>query len=93
MRGKRLSLHFANKVYDILVEHAGASDSMRNSFVFSHTDDDDNKLCWEWRFQGHFGFGGKYWSERNSINYYNEDRTKKLDKLQDKVNKLLSEIK
>ena len=81
MRGKRLSLIRANEVYDVLVEHAGAPESLRNNFVYSHTDDDDNKLCWEFRFQGFFGFGGKYWSERNSINYYSEDRTKKLDKL------------
>ena len=91
MHGKRLSLIFANMVYDILVEHGGASDSMRNSFVFAHTDDEHP--CWEYRFQGHFGFGGKYWSERNTINYYPEDHTKKLDKLEVKINKLLGEIK
>jgi len=93
MMGKRLSLFFANQVYDILVQHAGAPESLRNSFIYSHTEDDDNKLCWEFRFQGHFGFGGKYWSERNAITYYPEDHTKKLDKLEAKVNKLLGELK
>ncbi len=93
MRGKRLSLFFANEVYNILVEHAGASESMRNNFVYVHTDDKDENLCWEYRFCGKFGFGGKYWSQRNAISYYPEDRTKKLDKLELKVNKLLGEIK
>ena len=93
MRGKRLSSCFANNVYDILVEHAGANESMRNDFIFSHTDDDDNRLCWEYRFQGKFGFGGKWWSETNKVTYYAEDRTKRLDKLEAKVNKLLSELK
>lgn len=93
MRGKRLSLIRANEVYDILVAYAGASESMRNNFVFVHTDDEDQNLCWEYRFQGLFGFGGKYWSERNVISYYLEDRTKKLNKLLEKVNKLLGELK
>jgi hypothetical protein len=93
MRGKRLSLITANMVYDILVTHAGAPESLRNNFVFVHTDDEDQNLCWEFRFQGLFGFGGKYRSLTNKIDYYSEDHTKKLDKLEAKVNKLLGELK
>ena len=93
MRGKRLSLIRANEVYDILVAHAGASESMRNNFVFVHTDDEDQNLCWEYRFCGKFGFGGKYWSQHNAVNYYAEDHTKRLDKLEVKINKLLGELK
>lgn len=91
MNGKRLSPEFANKVYNILVEHAGAYEDMRQHFVYVHCE--DKYLCGEFRFQGLFGFGGKYRSERNTIDYYSENHTKKLDKLQDKVNKLLGEIK
>lgn len=91
MHGKRLLPEFSNKVYDILVEHGGAPESMRGNFVFSHHEDEFP--CWEYRFQGHFGFGGKYWSERNAITYYEENHTKKLDKLEAKINKLLGEIK
>jgi len=89
--GKKLSHCKANAVYDILVAHAGAHENNRLSFVYSHCEDE--YPCNEFRFGGFFGFGGKYWSERNTINYYNEDRTKKLDKLEAKVNKLLGEIK
>jgi hypothetical protein len=92
MNGKRLTAEFANKVYDILVKEGGACESMRDNFIVCHNP--SNKfLCWEYRFQGLFGFGGKYWSERNAINYYQEDQTKKLDKLEAKVNKLLAGIK
>lgn len=91
MHGKILSDEFANKVYNILVKHGGANEEMRLNFVICH--EDVIHPCWEYRFQGHFGFGGKYWSERNAINYYAEDRTKKLDKLETKINKLLGEIK
>lgn len=91
MSGKLLSPEFTNKVYDILVCYAGANESMRDNFFYSHTD--PKNICWEYRFQGLFGFGGKYWSDRNMVSYYPEDHTKKLDKLQEKVNKLLGEIK
>jgi hypothetical protein len=92
MNGKRLTEEFANKVYDILIKEGGATDHqwVRDMFVQSHT---SKEPCWEYRFQGHFGFGGKYWSEQNAITYYQEDHTKKLDKLEVKVNKLLKEIK
>lgn len=91
MSGKLLSVEFANKVYNILVLHAGANESMRDNFVYAHTD--VKEPCWEYRFQGAFGFGGKYWSDRNEVSYYPEDWTKTLNKLQTRVNKLLGEIK
>ncbi len=50
-----------DKVYDVLVNCAGApnSESSRNHFI----------SCWkhdwsEWRFGGSLGFGGKIWRER-----------------------------
>jgi len=81
----------ANAVYDILVVEAGAHENNRLCFVYSHCEDE--YPCDEFRFGGHFGFGGKYWSKRNAISYYQENHTKKLDKLEAKVNILLSEIK
>ena len=107
MKAKWLTEEFANKVYDILVKEAGASAYDRYMFIFNHTGifiapkgmtgmmivSQFPTLCEEWRFQGKFGFGGKYWSKTNKITYYPENHTKKLDKLQVKVNKLLGEIK
>jgi hypothetical protein len=91
MPGKRLSFDFANMVYDILVLYAGAYEQNRTHFIYVICE--DKQPCSEFRFQGLFGFGGKYWSERNAISYYSEDRTKKLDKLEAKINILLGEIK
>jgi hypothetical protein len=90
MSGKKISHCFANKVYDILIAEAGAHENNRQSFVYSHCEDE--YPCTEFRFGGSFGFGGKYWSGRNAISYYQENHTKKLDKVEAKVNKLLSEI-
>lgn len=81
----------ANKVYDILVELGGAREDERDSFIYSHC---RNKYCCEeWRFSGHFGFGGKYRSERNSIDFYNEDTTNERIKLQEKINNELNKIR
>ena len=91
MSGRKLSHCFAAKVYDILVAEAGATADMKEHFLYVMCE--DKYPCSEFRFCGHFGFGGKYWSDRNAITYYQENHTKKLDKLEAKVNKLLGEIK
>lgn len=46
----------ANKVYDILVEHAGAYEGDRNDFVYHQT----HAFHYEYRFMGALGFGGKF---------------------------------
>lgn len=48
----------ANAVYDVLVEHAGASEDGRDDFVFLQTEEVVN----EYRFMGRLGFGGKFWN-------------------------------
>jgi hypothetical protein len=87
----------ANKIYDILVEHAGASESMRQTFVYDHTNPKLKRFLrvTEWRFQGKLGFGGKLWIDGNRIyiDCYQEDEDKeKLDIIK-KVNELLKEFK
>lgn len=54
-----------NKVYDILVQHAGACDDafMRQGFVSSWLEGG----WFEWRFGGSLGHGGKIWRERICI--------------------------
>lgn len=90
MSGKTLTPEFANLVYTVLVIYGGASESMRDNFIYAHTD--QKEPCWEYRFGGHFGFGGKYWSDRNAISYYPEDHTKKLDKLAKDINDKLEAL-
>jgi len=75
----------ADVVYDILVTHAGAPESMRDNFVH----------YWgtpEYRFGGLFGFGGKFWYSNFTVNCYSEDLTPGRQILIDEVNRLLGEI-
>ncbi len=84
---------FFNKVYDILVNLAGAQENERNSFIHSHLTENAIKnygICQEWRFCGHFGFGGKYRSGRNQIDYYRENETPRLEALLKEVNDALN---
>jgi hypothetical protein len=80
----------ANSVYDLLVELAGANESDRQDFVYNHCSGENG--CSEWRFCGHFGFGGKYRSQRNIISYYIEDTTDSREALKKDINNRLSEI-
>jgi hypothetical protein len=58
-----LTVAQANAVYDILVEHAGASEEGRESFVFLQTD----QHVEEYRFIGGLGFGGKFRRLRSGL--------------------------
>lgn len=90
-----------NKVYDTLVEFAGASkhESSRNHFV----------SCWftldwaEWRFCGKLGFGGKLWREKRGfygeghvpnlrVSCYSEHDTEKTEKIVIDTNNALLKI-
>ena len=87
---------YFNKVYDILVNLGGAGEYNRESFINNHTSSIDlpnDAPCTEWRFMGHLGFGGKYWSERNEVNCYREDETPEREVLIDKINMALGELK
>ena len=79
----------ANKVYDILVNIGGADEKMRDSFLYYHTEESD---CTEWRFCGKLGFGGKYRSEYNSVDCYQEDETKERLKIIEEINNKLKDV-
>jgi len=80
---------FYGKVYDTLIEVGGAPLAEKESFVDAHV----KGQCCEWRFRGKFGFGGKYWQERNKINCYPEAETPERLKLIQEINKKLAVIK
>lgn len=79
-----------NKIYDLLVLFGGASETYRQSFVYEHLDSE--YPCREWRFCGHLGFGGKYWSETNTVSFYSEDETALHKEIVVKLNTELSKI-
>lgn len=61
----------ANAVFDVLVEHAGASEYGRDEFVQLHVEG----RCDEFRFIGSLGFGGKFWRRDWRVSCYREDVT------------------
>lgn len=82
--------NFYDRVYDVLVEHAGASEGTRNSFVHNHT---PPETCLEWRFIGDLGFGGKYRNGKNVVTCYQEDETPERLAIIVKTNAALAALK
>lgn len=86
----------ASEVFDILVEHAGASERHRRAFV--HAQVHDEYPCLEYRFQGALGFGGKFWRNPSFnhqgwyVNCYREDETKEWRKIIERTNAALAEV-
>jgi len=83
-----ISAAFANKVFDVLVEHASVNPSLRDNFVYIHTHED----CREYRVQGALGFGGKYRARKNTVDCYPEDETAARRETIQIVNALLAQI-
>lgn len=81
------------KVWDILVEHAGASRDPLDKvyFVQAHL---SRPLCTEFRFCGTLGFGGKFrrYDGDLYVTCYPEDETPERRATIEKVNGLLREL-
>lgn len=90
-----------DRAYSILVEHAGAPESMRGAFVRQHveqaTDFVANRWDTEWRFCGSLGYGGKFWVKswpefHFTVNCYREDETPERLAIIEAVNLKLKEL-
>jgi hypothetical protein len=83
----------ANAVWDVLVQHAGASEDMRDMFVSTQ----QREVVAEWRFQGSLGFGGKFrrsgWDDRWYVDCYKEDVTPARQAAIDACNQALAELR
>lgn len=86
----------ASQIYDLLVEY-GARPSDKGSFVHYFLEMNDL----EYRFQGIFGFGGKFGTRRHpwtnrycnfQAYYYPENRTEALDEKVRELNEKLGGI-
>lgn len=81
-----------NKVFDILVAHAGVADTKakREDFLFHLCGDSTT----EYRFQGNLGFGGKFRRHggEHYIYCYPEDLTPERQKIIDLVNQELETV-
>lgn len=70
----RLTERQATLVWGILTKFAGASAHPSCEIAFVQT---QKEGCTEYRFQGHLGFGGKFWNDGGKwyITCYQEDET------------------
>jgi hypothetical protein len=86
----------ANLIFDTLVEHCGANESNRDSFVYSHVSGEHLKDhgSSEFRFMGKLGFGGKFRinSGRFYVDYYQEDETSEIKAAAKKTNESLMQL-
>jgi len=72
-----------HRVWSVLVEHAGAKESMRDEFLNVHD--------YEFRFQGVLGFGGKVYGKHVlHIDCYTEDYTPERLAIIERVNIILA---
>ncbi len=84
MLPKKILIH---AIFNILVKHAGASEDLRESFLY-------NWGTSEFRFCGKLGPGGKFWNDGGGfrVDCYKEDETPERLAIMEKVNKLLLEL-
>jgi len=86
----------ANQIYEILVEHCGASESYRDNFVLCHTDNEQIKIhgSSEFRFIGKLGFGGKFRINggRFFVDYNAEDETLEVKSMAKTANELIAQL-
>jgi len=99
-----MTTEFYKAAYAILVKFGRADPRHTDAFVREFTEESKNVSGYiEWRFQGKFGFGGKFWRRPNGyndgtptynhdVNYYAEDRTEERDNLQADINDRLATL-
>lgn len=90
----RYSDEVLGKIYDVLVQHAGArKDSYdRKSFIHCALNW-DYRFSFEYRFQGHLMFGGKIWlplDREPYVSCYREDDSPERLKIIEQANKDLA---
>lgn len=93
--GSALRAYFEAVWDEALVPLGGAHAGHDSRFSFLHAQIMDEYPCTEYRFQGHFGFGGKLRTGhdlRCHVNYYPEDKTAAREQQQAAVNAKLAEL-
>ena len=83
------NLHQAIQIYDVLTRLGGARKEDADAFFLHLTEKSPGR---EWRFRGHFGFGGKFRTHTVQIDMYPEDQTQDRLAKAKLVNDALSEL-
>jgi hypothetical protein len=78
----------AAAVYDLLMKIGGAHENYRGHFIQHYSEPDPSR---EWRFQGHLGFGGKFYLSHDKfrVDCYQEDYTDERSALIAEMNEKL----
>ena len=82
----------AHLIYDVLVRECNASEYWREDFVLSVSGERGHP-CTEYRFCGSLGFGGKFRTERWTVDYYQEDDSTKRTKIAKRTNEALAALR
>lgn len=84
------------KVYDVLVEHAGAMEANCEDFIYAvvRWSERNPYQTNEYRFMGRLGMGGKFWLTPESfhVSAYSEDITPKRRAIITKTNAELKKL-
>lgn len=87
-----MNAEFFNKIWEILVRHAGQREDNRErlDFIRCLTQQWDSQNV-EWRFCGALGFGGKLYYNNNGlyVNCYTEDLNPKREQILQTTNSAL----
>lgn len=85
-----------NAVWDTVVKHGGAREEGREQFLLIYNSHDLERWPFEFRFMGHFGFGGKLrrgWRDEHfRVDCYPEDETQERKGLLKALNGYLADI-
>ena len=85
------------KIFNVLMKHAGASESMREQFMYKMLEWNirDDYGTWEFRFMGNLGMGGKFWltAESFHVSAYSEDLIGRHAYRKDVINTTNEELK
>lgn len=79
----------ANQIYDLLVEHAGASPHTYEREMFLYHQE---RGCTEYRFGGKLGLGGKFWSGWY-VTCYPEDEDHERKEILKRTNEALTRLR
>lgn len=91
----KFDAELASSVFNLLVEIGGADDNCRQNFIrYFSGGEKYSSGSYEYRFQGHFGFGGKlrFNGERLYADYYLEDQSPQRDEILSKLNTRLERL-
>ena len=94
---RKLTPEQAEAAYDVLVKHAGASSDLADKWAFVRNVVDDRFPCWEYRFCGSLGMGGKFRNNGNQnntphVDCYQESLTPEREAVIAATNSALAEL-